>query len=65
MGCVFEGPEMNNTKRCKFYTSIYLQKNRQLRLSVTDLTRLTHLLSHSLFIESGSVHAVTSWSISP
>ena len=27
--CGLEGPEMNNTKRCKFYNSIYLLKYRQ------------------------------------
>ena len=24
---LIEGPEMNNTKRCKFYNSMYLHKN--------------------------------------
>ena len=26
--CGLEGPEMNNTKRCKVYSSIYLRKYR-------------------------------------
>ena len=46
--CGLEAPEMNNSKRCKVYSSIYLRKYRQQRLPVTDETRLARLSSHSL-----------------
>ena len=56
---------MNNPKRSKIYSSIHLRKYRQKWLPVTDWTHFPFLSSQSLFIVSGRVHAVTSWSISP